>query len=733
VSASDHPRKASLLAAARPEELAAALAQRHGAASSRPALRADLIIRRLAQMGEVFWVVKDSQTTRYYNFDESEWGLIQLFDGTRTRREIVETYQVQFPDDTIEPSLVLEYEEMLGGMGLLAQSTAERNLELLKNLKTARQRAAEEKAEGFNIFFLLFHVLDPDRFLNRTLKYVRWLWRPPAVAVGCLCFAWTVGVIAIHFGTIWAGTTELYNFLAKPLIDAAQFFFILTCIGCVHEFAHAYTCKMYGGDVHDIGIALLYFTPAFYCDTTDSVLFPNKWHRLWVTTAGIYIEAWMCFFATVVWVASYPDSLLHELAFKTMLFTGVSTVFFNINPLIKIDGYYALSSVLEMPELREESFRYIGAWFERHVLRLPVEVPEASRRRRRIYWIYGVLALAYVGAIMSFIGGLFYHLYDRYFPNFVIPLLLLTLYRLFRKRVRLVTRTARLFYLDKKELLMSPRSRVPLLAAAAAAALVLLVPWTHRTLDAPATLRPRTTVRLETPEDAVVTDVLLREGDRVTKGQPVFRLTSSAAVEATSRLTTERGRLRGEANRGRQEAEPARVFRSEQRGASVDAALRDGQAREERLLVRSPISGRLLTPYVQDLEGRSVPAGTLLAEVGDDREMTAELSVSERLLDDLADGAPVSALLRGRLKPVRGTITRISAATEGQPRTGTAGRDPGAPVTAPDRFVALATFDNPDAQLLAGMAGRAKIYGMRTSFASRAARVLKRWVQSVVW
>ncbi len=73
--------------------------------------------------------------------------------------------------------------------------------------------------------------------------------------------------------------------------------------------------------------------------------------------AGIYIEAILCTIATALWVATYPDTLLHELAYKTMLFTGVSTVFFNINPLVKIDGYYALCSLIEIPELREESFR----------------------------------------------------------------------------------------------------------------------------------------------------------------------------------------------------------------------------------------------------------------------------------------------------------------------------------------------------------------------------------------
>ena len=66
------------------------------------------------------------------------------------------------------------------------QSTAERSLSLLANARTARKRAAEEKAEGFNPFFILFHVFDPDQLLNRTVKYVRWIWTPPVVAVWCV-------------------------------------------------------------------------------------------------------------------------------------------------------------------------------------------------------------------------------------------------------------------------------------------------------------------------------------------------------------------------------------------------------------------------------------------------------------------------------------------------------------------------------------------------------------------
>src|SRR5262245_62226887 len=149
------------------------------------------------------------------------------------------------------------------------------------------------------------------------------------------------------------------------------------------------------------------------------------------------------------------------------------------------------------------------------------------------------------------------------------------------------------------------------------------------------------TIRLEAPEDAGVTRALAQEGDRVKPGEPVFQLVSAAAAEETKRLASQRERMAREASRNRQIAEASQVFAYERRGASLDAAMKSGLAREERLLVKSPAEGRILTPYLSDLEGQSVPAGTLLAEVANDRQMAAELTVSERLLDELVPNASV--------------------------------------------------------------------------------------------
>jgi putative peptide zinc metalloprotease protein len=725
--------RSHLVAAASRGEAARALAERHGAPAEQPALRKDLRVRRQVQMGDVNWIVKNPETLKYYMFRDAEWHLIRLFDGSRTRQQILDEYNrhVRSP---ISINLVHSYEESLNRMQLLEQSVVERNLALLDKSSAFKRQKAEQKSEGFNVFFIRFHVLDPERFLQRTVKYFRWIWTLPVAIVTCLASVWTVGIFALHGGPIWEGTLRLYKFVGKPLTDILQFFVILCIIGAIHEFAHAYAVKVYGGEVHDIGMALFYFTPAFYTDTSDAFMFPNKWHKIWVNVAGIYVEAMICSGATLLWFFSYSDTVIHEIAFKTMLLTGFATVFFNINPLIKVDGYNALSGLLQLPGMREESFRLIATSIQRYLLRLPVEVPILGQRRKWIFWIYGVLSISYTATIMLVIAGWVSNFYNKYFPNAAAALILVTLYYIFRKRVRQVTRIAKLFYLDKKELIMSPRSRAWLVAAGVAIFLILLVPWSRRTIQEDAVLRPAAKAILQAPEDAVVAQVLVHEGDGVAKGQPIVQLLSPAAEEQERRLAVQKELFAKESSRARETADAALAYQAARRADSASAGYRSSESRREYLTLRAPITGRVLTHRPEDLGGRFVAEGTDLVEIGDCRRMAAEVGVSERLLSYLRAGAPAAALVRSSpMGTWKGSVERISSATAGAPSTVRDGRDPRAPSEVPERFVAVVVFENPSGELLPGAAAKVKIRSTREAYAVRAWRVLWRWLRTIIW
>jgi putative peptide zinc metalloprotease protein len=726
-------RSRRLLAAARPEQTAKALAQRHGPPDEKPALRKNLGILRQVQMGDVQWIVKNPVTMKYHQFKNVNWLIIRLFDGTRTRSEIVEEINRRSHGHPVSLQFVLEYEEFLRDKDLIEQSAAERSLNMLDKFRTLREKKAEEKAEGFNIFFIMFHVVDPDRFLNRTIKYVRWIWSAPVAIATVAASFWTAFVFSQHWTQIWTQTMDLYHFLGKPFLDILAFFSILCVIACIHEFSHAYASKRFGAECHDIGFALFYFTPAFYSDTSDTFMLSNRVHRLWIAIAGIYTELMICSIATALWVASYPDTFLHAAAYRIMLFTGVSAVFFNINPLIKVDGYYALSSLLRMNDLREGGWHQVGAWVQKHILRLPVEVPETTRRKRWIYWIYGLLSMAYTATIMLFVYRLFRNFYYKYFPDIGIILLLLTLYQVFRKKARTLTRVSRLLYLDKKELLMSSRSRIPLAATAAILLLVLAVPWSRRTIGAEAILKPTAEASVQAPEEGIVTEVLVHEGQQVERGQPLFRVSSPVVEAEAQRSLAERDLHAGKSSGNRAVANATMTFQSASRAAAAQTALETAEYRQGFLIVRSPIDGRVLTPRPEDLEGRYVGSGFNLARIGDCRKMIAEVPVSERLLEYLKTGASVTAQVQTRqMKNYAGALATISPATLEQPQTAD-GKDPVAPSTSPDRFVARAVFDNADGSLLPGAAARIKIRSAREGFAFRAWSLVWRWIRSIVW
>jgi putative peptide zinc metalloprotease protein len=712
----------------------AALAAREALAAERPALRGGLLVRRLVQLGEVNWAVRSPETNKIHMFDEATWELVKLYDGTRTRAGIRDDYNRRFPEgEGIPLQHVLDLEESLRSIKLLAVTSRERSLDLLQSFQTARRRIADKNAEGVNPMYMTFHAVDPNRFLDRTQKYVRWLWTPPAVAFSCVLFVLTLGVYVQHWDTIWRQTLETYAFYQKPFLQVLQFFAVFVSIGVFHELSHAYVTKFYGGEVHSIGFALFYFAPSMYCDCTDSILFESKWQRLWVSLAGIYLEAWMTVLATALWLATYPDTALHDFAYKAMLYAGVSTVFFNINPLIKIDGYYALTDLLGIPTLREDAFGFIGAFIQRKVLRLNVPLEPLPRRRRRFLAVYGILAALWAGFIMWFIGHLLFNFYGKVLPEFALLLTLATLFQFFRKRVNAVWRVARLFALDKKELLMSKRMRVPLLAAAAAVFLVGAIPWSRRSIRSEVRLQPMRTLEIQAPADGIVTSVKVHEGDGVKDGDVAFLVSSLPVDTRIAALAAESERLAGRAGRMRVAGDAREAFRDQAGKAAVDVDLAGERSLRDQLAVRSPAAGTILTRRPGDLEGRFVKAGTVLAEIGDCRTLTAAIPVTERLLTDLAPGQEVSLQLRSIPFPIlRGRLASIAPATEGAAEPAAAG-EPLRPSERPGRFVAIATFDNPDGTLLPGSSGRVRIDGARASLLARGGRILYRWARTIVW
>src|SRR5690606_32747297 len=165
---------------------------------------------------------------------------------------------------------------------------------------------------------------------------------------------------------------------------------------------------------HEMGVMILVLPPCLYCNVSDSWMLPNKWHRVAIGAAGIYVEIFIASLCTFIWWFSEPGMLNH-LALSTMFVCSVSTILFNGNPLLRYDGYYILSDIIEIPNLRQKASdilaRKMGHWC------LGIEPPDdpfLPQRNQGFFALYSVAAAVYRWIVTFSILWFLYKIWEPY-------------------------------------------------------------------------------------------------------------------------------------------------------------------------------------------------------------------------------------------------------------------------------------------------------------------------------
>jgi putative peptide zinc metalloprotease protein len=186
-------------------------------------------------------------------------------------------------------------------------------------------------------------------------------------------------------------------------------------------------------------------------------IFNRMSKRLLTVFARISAELVFGSLAPLVWFFSPPGSFVGDLGYKTLLLTVVSGVFINMSPLMKLDGYYALAQYLKIENLREDSFDYGKAWVRRYVLGQRIDLPRATRRKRRTFLMYAVAAFAY--SVLALLVVFFFakNVFTSRFGLWGYPLTLLAAYLVLRKRIRRFAPAFRATLEKGKESLMTLR------------------------------------------------------------------------------------------------------------------------------------------------------------------------------------------------------------------------------------------------------------------------------------
>jgi putative peptide zinc metalloprotease protein len=201
-------------------------------------------------------------------------------------------------------------------------------------------------------------------------------------------------LVLTHFETFRDKLPSYHEFFS---FNTVKYLWIaLGVVKIIHEFGHGLSCKAFGGEVHEMGALFLCLSPCLYCNVSDAWTMPNKWHRIIISFAGIYVELIIAAISTFIWWNSASHPFVNNLSLSLMVVCSVSTIVFNGNPLMRYDGYYVLSDWLEIPNLRDRSNRYLQKLCMEHCLGIEVQREQYMALGRRILFVaYAVVSYIY--------------------------------------------------------------------------------------------------------------------------------------------------------------------------------------------------------------------------------------------------------------------------------------------------------------------------------------------------
>ncbi|MBV8781074.1 MAG: hypothetical protein JO353_06725 [Phycisphaerae bacterium] len=584
--------------------------------SLKPRLRITAQISRQFYRGDRWYVVRDPAGNQFHRLSDAAYRFVGLLDGRRTVGEAWELVGGQLDDDAPTQPEVIQILSQLYSANLIETDITPDSTVLLRRHKKQMQRKMQGRL--MNVLFPRIPIWDPNRFLDRWLPVVRPLLSKFGAILWLVVVISAVAAVAPHWGDLKKA--------AGDSIDPKNWFYLwftFVMIKFIHELGHAFTCRRFGGEVHEMGIMFLVFVPTPYVDASTAWSFPNKWARMFVGAGGMCIELFVASIMAFVWLATKDShTLVSQLSYNAMLIASVTTVIFNANPLLRYDGYYMLSDYWEIPNLQQKSKDYALGLIKRHIFNVKSQQPLPPPGQRVELFLYSVLS----GAYRVFVG-----LAIIIMVAFKIPVLgyLMAI-------GGIVTWIGTPLYKITKYLAIEPelhrkRGRAIAFTLAAAACLFFAVGIIGfpNNVDADGIVEPAQKFVLNVRTPGFVTKIRAKDGMWLKKGEVIFELQDdqldteiakqkAKIVEAEARVQS--NYVHDEAQR-QIDQETLRTLRGQ---------LSDLQARHDEQIVRAPIDGYLIAPKLADSFGKWMQRGEEIATVAQMHELVVYAGLDQR-------------------------------------------------------------------------------------------------------
>ncbi|MCE9603449.1 MAG: hemolysin D [Planctomycetia bacterium] len=628
--------------------------------------RVDLRAVRQLHQGVVGWIIKNPLSLDYYRLLDEEYFLLRQLDGRKTPSEIKRAFESRYAPQTIDFDEIQRYIALLHRDGLVVSAAAGQAEPLARR---SEERKLQMRRERYgNPFALRFRGVDPDRLLNGLYPWLGWFFSSWCVLI-CSAMIGAAGLaIVARFDEFAAALPTFHQFFTPSNI--AWLGVSLAVVKVLHELGHGLACKHFGGECHELGFMLLFFTPTMYCNVSDSWLLPNKWQRAAIGAAGMYVELVIAAPAVFLWRFSEPG-IVHSLALNVIFICTVSTLLVNANPLMRYDGYYILSDLLEITNLGSKATAALRRGAGRLCLGIryaDADDPLLPRKHVGLFVAYAVASSVYRWFVFFGILWFFNKVFEPYrldvvghaFGAIAVGGLIL-----------MPIRGVRRFFSvpGRMQLVNKSRAAVTISVLGAIVFAALVVPLPHRAY-APLEVRPRDAHSVYVEVPGTIEAVFVRPGEAIVAGQPLAKLANVDVRIEVDRLVGRRDEARVmlasmQKERFTDPLAASRAALAEQSLAALDQLLAKREADLERLTIRAPTAGTVLpppetapqptddgrlrewsgTPLDKKNIGSTLPAGTLFCRIGDPNRMEAMLLVDQGDIEFIHLEQPVDVRL----------------------------------------------------------------------------------------
>ncbi|MEZ6124557.1 MAG: hypothetical protein R3C49_15470 [Planctomycetaceae bacterium] len=349
-------------------------------------LRSDLHVSRQLSHGQPVYVIHDPITFRTHRLTAFQYRVLAELNPDinvgQNFRALVEKGEFETEEESVFFELLNAFSRL--GMVVMPGQNGAKLFEQHQKMRGAKRRG---RLLGF--LFMQVPLVKPDRFLRKTLPWFSWLYTKAFFVVWLFAMAAAGFVIFSRYSEFKA---PLSGILATKNLPFLWLSFVVLKIW--HELGHGYACRKFGGYVPEMGTILIAGTPAAFVDATAAWSFPERWKRLVVMCGGMFFESLVFIPAVFVWAFS-ASPMLASCAHQLVVMAGLVTILFNANPLMRFDGYFILSELLGIQNLRPRADAQIKRLLSAGVLGIQHPATDNSRFTQTMLVLYGISATIY--------------------------------------------------------------------------------------------------------------------------------------------------------------------------------------------------------------------------------------------------------------------------------------------------------------------------------------------------